>query len=475
MSAFQSAGQRCSALRVLFLQQDVAGKMLTMIKGAMEELSVGDPSLISTDIGPVIDEEAQVLLENHIKRMRGEAKLLKQVKPGPHSGNGTFVGPAAFELDNLSRLKREVFGPVLHVIRFKGDRIGQVVEAINATGYGLTHGIHTRVDETRDLILSRVHAGNTYVNRNQIGAVVGVQPFGGEGLSGTGPKAGGPHYLPRFANETVGGGTEVSVTASSDGDLTAMGLSRRHLERVLADGEEAEAVWSALSVIARGEILERAAAALESSGETLAQLDPHGAEGIAQAAEYLRFYAAQAEAELAEPESLPGPTGERDELKYPPRGLVACLAVEGSGVTPLAAQAGAALAAGNRAVVWHDDERVALQLEKLLREAGVPKASISAIPRGKDGTVKGLVDNARVQAVAFAGPHEQAKAITRVLAESSGAIRPLIPFAVTEHGGGAPGCPLAGSPGYLHRFLLERAVSIDTTASGGNASLFTME
>ena len=478
MSAFQSAGQRCSALRVLFLQQDVADKMLAMIKGAMEELNVGDPAYLATDIGPVIDQEAQSMLENHIKRMRGEAKLLKQVKAGSRSGNGTFVGPVAFELDTLARLKREVFGPVLHVIRFKGDEIGKVVEAINATGYGLTHGIHTRVDETRDAILARIRAGNTYVNRNQIGAVVGVQPFGGEGLSGTGPKAGGPHYLARFANETLNAGDHASVMrppAPAGGELSVLGLSRPHLEQALAGGEAAAAEWSALPASARGQVLEQAAAALESAGERLAGLDPRGGEGIAQAAEYLRFYAAQAEAELAEPEPLPGPTGERNELRYPPRGLVACLAATGSGVAPLAAEIGAALAAGNGVVAWHADERVAQRLELLLRESGVPQSAICAVPDGEDGTVKVLVDDPRVQAVAFAGPHEHEKAIARELAESDGPIRPLIPFAVTEHLGGAPGCPLAGSPGYLRRFVLERAVSIDTTASGGNASLFTIE
>jgi RHH-type proline utilization regulon transcriptional repressor/proline dehydrogenase/delta 1-pyrroline-5-carboxylate dehydrogenase len=478
MSAFQSAGQRCSALRVLFLQEDVADKMLNMIKGAMEELNVGDPSLLSTDIGPVIDEEAQSTLDTHIKRMRGEAKLLKQVKPGPRSGNGTFVGPAAFEMDTLARLKREVFGPVLHVIRFQGNHIGKVVDAINATGYGLTHGIHTRVDETRDFILSRVHAGNAYVNRNQIGAVVGVQPFGGEGLSGTGPKAGGPHYVPRFASEMVDEETQSSMvvaSASCGSDLSTPGISRQHLDQALSKGREATAEWSALPAEARGDRLEKAAATLESLETSLAELDPRGTEGIGQAAEFLRFYAAQAEAELAEPESLPGPTGERNELKYPPRGLVACLATEGSGMAPLVAQAGAALAAGNAAIVWHADERVALRLEKFLREAGVPKAAISAIPAGKDGTLRGLVEDVRVDCIAFAGPHEQAKAITRLLAEGDGPIRQLIPFAVTEHVGGAPGSPLAGSPHYLHRFTLERAVSIDTTASGGNASLFTIE
>jgi RHH-type proline utilization regulon transcriptional repressor/proline dehydrogenase/delta 1-pyrroline-5-carboxylate dehydrogenase len=475
MSAFQSAGQRCSALRVLFVQEDVADKMLKMICGAMEELNVGDPSLLSSDIGPVIDDEAKGLLDKHIKRMRGEAKLLKQIKPGPSSGRGSFVGPVAFELDSLARLKREVFGPVLHVIRFPGEQIGKVVDSINATGYGLTHGIHTRVDETRDLILERMRAGNAYVNRNQIGAVVGVQPFGGEGLSGTGPKAGGPHYLLRFASEVVDGEAQPESAAAGGEAPTLAGVSREQLARALEEARAAAPVWAARPVAERSALLEKAAAALETSAQTLGGLDPDGEQGIGRAAEALRFYAAQAEAELAEPTVLPGPTGERNELRCPPRGLVACLAAAGSGFAALAAETGAALAAGNSVVLWHEDGRVASELQRLLHAAGVPKDALGALASGADATLKDVIEDERVDAVALAGPHALAKALNRALAECDGAIRPLIPFALKAHAGGAPGCPLAGSPAYLHRFVLERALSIDTTASGGNASLFTME
>jgi RHH-type proline utilization regulon transcriptional repressor/proline dehydrogenase/delta 1-pyrroline-5-carboxylate dehydrogenase len=200
-SSFQSAGQRCSALRVLFLQREVADKVLTMLKGAMAELSVGDPALLSTDIGPVIDDEARATLQTHAERMKREGKLLFELPLPAGTEEGSFFAPRAFEIDNLSRLTREVFGPVLHVIRYRADRLDQVLDAINATGYGLTLGIHSRIDETARRIHERLKVGNAYVNRNMIGAVVGVQPFGGEGLSGTGPKAGGPHYLYRFATE----------------------------------------------------------------------------------------------------------------------------------------------------------------------------------------------------------------------------------------------------------------------------------
>ncbi len=200
-SAFGSAGQRCSAARVLFVQRDIADKVISMLAGAMDELVVGDPGLLSTDVGPVIDADALAMLNEHAARMDREAKLIRSIKLDANAEHGSFFAPRAYELRELPQLTREVFGPVLHVIRFDGERIDDVIDAVNATGYGLTLGIHSRIDETIQRIASRIRAGNCYVNRNMIGAVVGVQPFGGEGLSGTGPKAGGPHYLPRFATE----------------------------------------------------------------------------------------------------------------------------------------------------------------------------------------------------------------------------------------------------------------------------------
>ena len=200
-SAFTSAGQRCSAARVLFVQADIADKVVEMIAGAMAELSVGDPALLSTDVGPVIDDDARCLLDEHAGSMQGQARLIAEAPLGAGTGHGTFFAPRAWELDSLSQLTRENFGPALHVIRWQASELDAVVDAINATGYGLTLGIHSRIDQTIDRIVRRAKVGNVYVNRNQIGAVVGVQPFGGQNQSGTGPKAGGPHYLPRFATE----------------------------------------------------------------------------------------------------------------------------------------------------------------------------------------------------------------------------------------------------------------------------------
>ena len=199
--AFGSAGQRCSATRILFVQEDVAERTVHLLAGAMDELALGDPGLYATDIGPVIDEDARKILTDHAARMRTDGKLIKSLALTDAHAHGCFFAPCAYEIDSLKRLPREIFGPVLHVIRYKSKDLDKVIDEINATGYGLTLGIHSRIDATIEHIQQRIRAGNCYVNRNMIGAVVGVQPFGGEGLSGTGPKAGGPHYLHRFTTE----------------------------------------------------------------------------------------------------------------------------------------------------------------------------------------------------------------------------------------------------------------------------------
>ena len=219
-SAFDSAGQRCSCLRVLFLQDDVADKMQDMILGAMDELKLGDPFDLATDIGPVIDEDARTTLQEHADRMTREAKLLRKLPVDPAPKDGVFFPPHTFAIDAISRLQREVFGPVLHIVRYSSGHLDAVCEAINATGYGLTLGIHSRIESTAEFIRERVRVGNIYVNRNQIGAVVEAQPFGGENLSGTGFKAGGPNYLLKFAVER----TYTVNTAAAGGNAALMTL-----------------------------------------------------------------------------------------------------------------------------------------------------------------------------------------------------------------------------------------------------------
>ncbi len=217
-SAFDSAGQRCSAARLFFVQEDVAKPMIDMLVGAVEALDIGDPLDFATDVGPVIDADAKEKLEAHKERMREQAEELVNLPVPEACRAGTYVGPAVYEIESASILHEEVFGPILHVVRFQGGHLDRVIDAINASGYGLTLGLHSRIASVADLVAERARVGNLYVNRNQIGAVVGVQPFGGEGLSGTGPKAGGPNYLARFATERVRT-TDITATGGNVGLL----------------------------------------------------------------------------------------------------------------------------------------------------------------------------------------------------------------------------------------------------------------
>jgi RHH-type proline utilization regulon transcriptional repressor/proline dehydrogenase/delta 1-pyrroline-5-carboxylate dehydrogenase len=303
-SAFDSAGQRCSALRVLCLQQDVADKTLAMLYGAMRELRIGNPDRLSTDIGPVIDAQAQEDLLQYIEQMREQGNIVKQMPLPPGCRHGTFVAPVVIEIASLSELKREVFGPVLHVVRYHREELPELVAAINATGYGLTLGIHTRIDETIDFITTHAHVGNIYVNRNMVGAVVGVQPFGGEGKSGTGPKAGGPLYLKRLRH-----------------DAAFMRSAHTIHQR---ESQETLPVFSDLVAWAK----------------------MHHHEWIATLGERYS-HATPLHTSLV----LPGPTGERNSLSFAARGKVLCCA---SGTARLLNQLAAVLATGNTPVLDAD-------------------------------------------------------------------------------------------------------------------------
>ncbi|HEX4848576.1 MAG TPA: bifunctional proline dehydrogenase/L-glutamate gamma-semialdehyde dehydrogenase PutA, partial [Novosphingobium sp.] len=293
-SAFDSAGQRCSALRVLCLQDDVADRQLAMLKGALAELALGRPDRLSVDIGPVISAEARWGIEDHIARMRAAGCRVEQLPLPSETARGTFVAPTIIEIESITQLSREVFGPVLHVLRWKRDELDALIDAINATGYGLTFGLHTRLDEVVERVTARAGAGNVYVNRNVIGAVVGVQPFGGRGLSGTGPKAGGPLYLGRLVQSAP-----------------ETGLAGQAPDPVL--------------------------------GELAGWLEQHGEPGLAQRARSYRALNGHAA-------ELPGPVGERNLYALHPRGRVLALPNSREG---LLAQLVAALGEGNRvAVVW---------------------------------------------------------------------------------------------------------------------------
>ena len=303
-SSFQSAGQRCSALRMLYVQKDVADKLLEMLFGAMDELRVGDPWLLSTDIGPVIDQAAKSKIENHCRALTESGRLLKQVAI---PDQGMFVAPTVIKLNGIEDLEEEIFGPVLHVATFEADEIDRVIDAINAKGFGLTFGIHTRIDTRVEQIVKRIRVGNIYVNRNQIGAVVGSQPFGGEGLSGTGPKAGGPAYVQRFRK------IQTQVLPSE---------SARNI-----DADELQALIDGIN--------QQQWPVLKKPDETIT--------GVIEA------FGLELQPEFdTDINEMPGPTGEANHLSIHARGLLLCL-----GPTPEAAltQAIAALAQGNAVVL----------------------------------------------------------------------------------------------------------------------------
>jgi RHH-type proline utilization regulon transcriptional repressor/proline dehydrogenase/delta 1-pyrroline-5-carboxylate dehydrogenase len=220
-SGFNSAGQRCSALRILLLQEEIAPRVLELLAGYMDELRVGNPALLSTDVGPVIDRDALAMLEAHAAQITPKSLWHHRARISEDAAGGRFFAPLVVELPNLSMVEREIFGPIVHVVRYRASELDQVIDAVNAKGYGLTLGVHTRIDSTAERIAKRARVGNVYINRNMIGAVVGVQPFGGLGLSGTGPKAGGPHYLPRFATEQ----TVTTNTAAVGGNTTLLSLA----------------------------------------------------------------------------------------------------------------------------------------------------------------------------------------------------------------------------------------------------------
>ena len=220
-AAFQSAGQRCSALRVLYLQEEIAPRVLEILTGALQELKVGNPAEHNTDVGPVIDAEAKAGLDAHLVHMIPRARLIAQAPMPAVTLGGHFVQPTALEIGSIRELVKEQFGPILHVVRYAAKELDTVISDINGTGYGLTLGIHSRNESHAEELASRINVGNVYINRNQIGAMVGVQPFGGQGLSGTGPKAGGPHYLSRFITEKT---RTINTTAvGGNASLLAMG------------------------------------------------------------------------------------------------------------------------------------------------------------------------------------------------------------------------------------------------------------
>jgi RHH-type proline utilization regulon transcriptional repressor/proline dehydrogenase/delta 1-pyrroline-5-carboxylate dehydrogenase len=433
VSAFGSAGQRCSALRVLCLQEEIAEPVLTMLCGAAAELRVGDPADAATDLGPVIDEAAHARIAAHLEKMAA-ARVPLGFRTAPAAG-ACFLPPAIVRIESVGELSGEVFGPVLHVLRYRREALGELIDALNATGYALTCGIHSRIDETIDFVRARTRAGNVYVNRNMIGAVVGVQPFGGQGLSGTGPKAGGPWTV---AHLTVC--ADRTGAPDADADLEAM-------DPVRVGGQRAEA-----PPIELRQLREWLQAAPALSAPTLVDL-----------VGWCERYAAHTP--IGCRIELPGPTGETNVLVYRPRGRVLCLGGgapdAGDDASALLHQLAAVVATANRAlwvvapgrrrlfatlpltlqetIDWTGDWRAeAFELALLAEPAAAPASTDHGAP----------------------GDDVPGEALRRALAHREGARTPLLR-------------PNAG--GYaLYRMVAEQVVTTNTAAAGGNATLMSL-
>ncbi len=403
-SAFQSAGQRCSALRILYVQKEREQELLKMLFGAMDALTVGDPMILSNDIGPLIDQEAYDNITSYLARAEKNGQIEKSLSA---PDNGFFVPPSVVRVSGIQDMDQEIFGPVLHVASFDADDIDDVIDSINAKGYGLTLGLHTRIDERVQRVINSARVGNIYVNRNQIGAIVGSQPFGGEGLSGTGPKAGGPNYLPRFRK-----------IAPSNGESTQGGESIAPEQLRVAFEHAAGPAWAQ-----RTDRLERlrwiADPAAKPLLETLADYDMQTME-------------------------LPGPTGESNQLRLLPAGRVLCMNSSADDLTDHVIQA---LLAGNSVVaVTGTPSDALLALQKPDVPLHIVIGSVAA---------ECLSDiELEIDVVASAARNSKFAAIRKALAERDGPIVRLIDTRLDPT-----------------RFFLERAVCIDTTAAGGNAQL----
>ncbi|MCE1250098.1 MAG: trifunctional transcriptional regulator/proline dehydrogenase/L-glutamate gamma-semialdehyde dehydrogenase [Comamonadaceae bacterium] len=419
-SAFDSAGQRCSALRLLCLQEDVAERQLTMLREALQEWRLGNPDQLATDVGPVIDEGARAQIEAHIERLQAAGQSVTRVQAGTGSAlHGHYVAPAIIEIDSISRLTREVFGPVLHVVRYRREALGQLLEDINATGYGLTFGIHSRIDETIAHLSERIHAGNIYVNRNVIGAVVGVQPFGGMGLSGTGPKAGGPLYLHRL------------VQGSPNAALAPLPRA------------EASAPQPSLVLLQQ---LRTLPLPLSAAEQQLART------ACDQALTASRLGASWL---------LPGPTGEANRYRLLPRGPVWALPRSALG---LVYQVAAALASGNPChVVLPAGESACAELWQALR-ASAGDAGVAWLHSAE---MAALADAGQpVAALLFEGDGDALQHVGQTLAQRAGALVRIDSRSSDE---------LRAGLGYDQAALChEQSISTNTAAAGGNAQLMTM-
>jgi len=451
-SGFQSAGQRCSALRVLFVQEDIADNVIRMIKGALKELHVGDPSLLSTDVGPVIDDKALSALTEHAEYMKTHGKLLYQCELDSYCADGNFFAPRLYEIDSIDVLKKEVFGPCVHVVRFKGEEIEQVIDQVNSTGFGLTMGIHTRIEERANQFAKLSRAGNVYVNRNMIGAIVGVQPFGGRGLSGTGPKAGGPNYLPRLMKENA---TPIeNELVMDDPALATDDKSGKEANKLLISASNVEKKWRLTELNDRISLVRQLLAEVAK----LEKIE-NFADNLDGTLATARNQLIDVERKMKKPEVLPGPTGESNILYLEPRGNLVIFADKEVSFHYWVMSLVTALATGNTVTtVVSDlfyDEAIAFR-DKFL-STGAPHGVLQV---ARLRHLQPLLAHKAMAGVVIKSNCTRSAYVSKHLAAREGAILPTIKAEYDDN--------------LIQRLLTEKTVSIDTTASGGNTSLMTL-
>jgi RHH-type proline utilization regulon transcriptional repressor/proline dehydrogenase/delta 1-pyrroline-5-carboxylate dehydrogenase len=456
-SGFQSAGQRCSALRVLFIQEDIADNVIAMLKGALAELHVGDPSQLSTDVGPVIDQKALDALNAHSEYMKQNGQLLYQCEISAEVSDNEhfFFAPRLYEISDISVLKQEVFGPCVHIVRFKGSEIENVIDKINGTGFGLTMGIHTRI-EHRAYDLARLsRAGNVYINRNTIGAIVGVQPFGGRGLSGTGPKAGGPNYLTRLVKEKATPDAEQfnllpSQVEALDGDEQ----SEREAVLFMNKANSAEKNWRLTELNTRISCVRQLLAKI-SHVDIVDDL----ADDLNRTLTSARSQLINIEKRLKKPEILPGPTGESNILYLENRGNIICFADKNVTFHFWVLSIVTALATGNTVITvvsdLYYDEAIAFR-DKFIA-TGADK-NVFQVARLRH--LSTMLAHPALSGIVVDSLCDRKHFFSEKLAERQGAILPVISSEYMDN--------------LIQRLLTEKTVSIDTTASGGNTSLMTL-
>ena len=456
-SGFQSAGQRCSALRVLFLQDEIADDVISMLKGALAELHVGNPAYLHTDIGPVIDQRALDALNAHSEYMQTNGQLLYQceISAEVSSDEHFFFAPRLYEIKDISVLKKEVFGPCVHIVRFKGNEIEAVIDNINGTGFGLTMGIHTRI-ENRALALAKLsRAGNIYINRNMIGAIVGVQPFGGRGLSGTGPKAGGPHYLSRLVIEKATPDAEKFALLPSQ--IEALGgdkQSDQEANLFMDKANAAEKVWRLSDLNTRISCVRQLLAKIAHVG-----IVDDLADDLNRTLTSARSQLIDIEKRLKKPTILPGPTGESNILYLENRGNIICFADASVSFHFWVLSVATSLATGNTVIsVVSDlyyDEAIAFRDKFLSTGADEGVFQVARLRH-----LSTMLSHPALSGVVVDSNCERKHYISEKLAERKGAILPVISSEYFDN--------------LIQRLLTEKTVSIDTTASGGNTLLMTL-